>query len=312
MRRQRQSGVAAITAVMIVAVAASAVSFMLAQESATLDQATMVVARAQADQYARAGLDWARGVLAADDPGIDALTDGWAQPMVGLPVDRAVVSGTISDEQGKFNLDNLVVNDQPSADDIAIFRQLLASLGLSPDLADAVVDWIDTNSTVSGNGGAEDAWYLAQPRPGRAADQPMVQAEELYRIRGFDPATVAKVLPYVTALYQPGTRTLININTASAVVIAAALPAVPASAIAQMIQRRTTKPFASTAEVAQWVSSLNPTASTAALGVNTRFFSVHVQVAQDDVQVATDALMVRGANASAPGATALVWRRARF
>ena len=99
---RREHGVAAITAILIVAVAASAATFMLAQQSAMVDQATLVQSRAQADAFADAGLDWARGVLAEDarrTGNVDHLGEGWAQPIVGLPVDRALVAGAIADEQ---------------------------------------------------------------------------------------------------------------------------------------------------------------------------------------------------------------------
>ena len=64
--RMRQRGLAAVTALLIVAVAASAAALMLSQQSAMLDQTAMVASRAQADAYAQAGFDWARGVLAED------------------------------------------------------------------------------------------------------------------------------------------------------------------------------------------------------------------------------------------------------
>ena len=54
-----------------------------------------------------------------------------------------MVSGAIADEQGKFNLNNLVKAGRRSDPDMAIFEQLLASQGLAPELADAVLDWID-------------------------------------------------------------------------------------------------------------------------------------------------------------------------
>ena len=104
--------------------------------------------------------------------------------------------------------------------DIKLLRQLLAQVDLSPDLADAVVDWIDGDDDLSGTSGAESAYYLSLPRPYRAANAPMVQVDELYRVRGFDSAAVARLRPYVTALRE---RTAINVNTASDTVIAAAL-----------------------------------------------------------------------------------------
>lgn len=309
--RRAQSGVAALTAVLIVAVAASAATLMLAQQSATLDQAMMVAARAQADQYAQAGLEWARGVLAEDARSgspVDALDEGWAQPIAGLPVERAIVGGRIEDEQGKFNLNNLVVNNHASPDDIALFRRLLAALGLAPELADAVVDWIDADSDLAGGGGAEDAYYLSLAHPYRTANQPLVQIEELYRVRGFDAAAVAKLRPHVTAL-PTRARILINANTATAEVLAAALPGVPRGEIARVVAARPARKFTSVQEVGAWARAADPRADPSALDVKSAFFAVHLQVAQDDVQLASDALVERVASGAS---TAIVWRRPRY
>lgn len=305
MRRQR--GIAAITAILIVAVAASAATLMLAQQSATLDQAMLVTARAQADLYAQAGLDWARGVLAQDakTTAFDSLDEGWAKPIAGLPVERAMVAGAIADEQGKFNLNNLVNGGQKSPADVEAFQRLLEALGLSGQLADAVVDWIDADGDLASSAGAEDAYYLSLARPYRAANVPMVQVEELYRVRGFDAQAVAKLKPHVTAI---GERTRVNVNTATEMVLAALLPAKP-DKVADIIRLRRTKPFRSEAEIAAVVGA----GSVAALDVKSAFFSVLVQVSQDDVQLATEALVKR-VPSTAPSAapTAILWRRARY
>ena len=307
MRRQR--GIAVITAILIVAVAASAATVMLAQQSAVLDQAMLVAARAQADLYGQAGLDWARGVLAQDAAAssADSVDEAWAKPIAGLPVERALVAGSIGDEQGKLNLNNLVANGQKSAADIAAFGRLLASLGLAPQLAEAVVDWIDADGDLAGGAGAEDGYYLALPRPYRAANVPMVQVEELYRVRGFDAAAVAKLKPHVTAL---GERTKVNVNTASEAVLAAVLGD-KADKLAELLRARRAKPFRSEAEVAAVVGA----EAAAALDVKSAFFLVRVQVAQDEVELATEALVKRaGSSGTAPGAapTAVVWRRHRY
>ncbi len=312
--KRRQSGVAVLTAVLIVAIAASAAALMLAQESATLDQAMMVASRAQADQYAEAGLDWARGVLeqdAASGTGVDSLDEGWAQPIAALPVERAIVAGDIADEQGKFNLDNLVVNGKRSDDDVEIFRRLLASLDLAPELADAVVDWIDPDDRLTSGAGAEDAYYLSLPHPYRAANQPMQQVEELYRVKGFDAAAVTKLAPYVTAL-PAATHTTINANTASARVLAAVLPTIPRDAIDQAVSRRTAKPFASADAVAQWAHAIDPRAVTTALDVKSGYFSVRVKVTQDDVRLGIEALVERDADPGKPPATWVVWQRPSY
>ena len=300
---RKQRGVAAVTAILVVAVAASAATYMLAQQSATLNQAVLIASRAQADLFAQAGLDWARGVLAQDARSsvTDTLLEPWAQPMAGLPVERAVVGGSIADAQGRFNLNNLVTNGQRSEADVQILRRLLASLQLDPNLAFAVLDWVDADSDVTGASGAEDAFYLSLPRPYRAANQPMVQVEELYRIRGFDAAAVDKLRPHVSAL--PG-RTAVNANTASSEVLAAIMPELSADEVLSLVQSRNARPFKDKADLAGRAKKASAPALDTAIDVKSSFFVVRVNVAQDDVFLGEEALVARGANAS----TAIIWR----
>lgn len=291
MRTQR--GLAVITALLIVAIAAGAAALMLSQQSAMLDQTTMVMARAQADAYAQAGLDWARGVLAEDQRhgGIDSLDEGWAQPIAALPVERAVVSGNIVDEQGKFNLNNL---QSPTDTDRRVFRSLLAAAGLSGDLVEAVKSW-------TGPPGPDDSYYLSLARPYRAANRMLVQVDELYRVRGFDAAAVAKLRPYVTALPE---HTAINVNTASAAVLAALVGDSP-DAIGAIAAARAKAPFKTAADFQKLLPGVD---LGSAIDVQSRYFGVRVQVAQDDVQLASDALVQRSLN----NAPVIIWRRPRF
>ena len=231
----------------------------------------------------------------------DSLGEAWAKPIVGLPVERAVVSGAITDEQGKFNLNNLVKGTQKSPADIVIFQGLLASLGLAPELADAVLDWIDPDDTVSG-AGAEDAYYLSLKKPYRTANVPMVQVEELYRVRGFDAATVAKLRPFVTALPE---TTAVNVNTAPEELLDAMLPQVGRDKIAQFVKQRGDKPLVSTQALAQWADPVVPGDG---MSVKSAYFSVLVRVAQDDVELATDALLARAPS----GPPVIIWRRPRY
>jgi general secretion pathway protein K len=271
-----------------------------------LDQSMLVSARAQADLYAQAGLDWARGVLDQDAraSAVDSLAEGWAQPIAGLPVERALVAGDIADEQGKFNLNDLLNGTQRSEPDMRAFGRLLAGLGLAPDLADAVLDWIDADPDLADPGGAEDSYYLALARPYRTPNVLMTQVEELYRVRGFDAATVAKVKPFVTALPA---RTPLNLNTASDRVIAAVLD-LPLEKARQLVTERGRKPFASVQDFGERARKGGIEVAAANVAdVKSSFFSVRVRVAQDDVQLAVEAL-VRRAAAPATG-TSIIWRR---
>ena len=295
--RRRESGIALLTAILVVAVAASAAAMMLSQQSAMLDQTMLVASRAQAEQYAAAGLDWARGVLAQDGRAsqADSLEEGWAEPIVGLPVERAVVAGAIADEQGKFNLNNLVDRGRRSESDVLLFRNLLASLNLSGELAEPVVEWMLPNGS--------DAFYLSLPRPYRSARGPISQVDELYRIRGFDAATVARLRPYVTALPD---RTAINGNTANERVLAAAFPSA-GEKVTALVAERARKPF-DTRQA--WTERLGKDNLVAVndFDVRSAWFSVLVRVQQDDVLLGTEAL-VRREEISKGGAATVVWRR---
>jgi general secretion pathway protein K len=151
---------------------------------------------------------------------IDHLGEPWAQGLPILPVEGGAIKVSIEDAQGRFNLNNLVQNNQPSLGDIAIFQRLLVQLKLDPLLANALVDWIDADSNVTSPGGAEDVDYLILKTPYRAANQPLASVEELRLVKGFDAKTVQALLPFVTVL-PAGSRTAINVNTAPAEVLAA-------------------------------------------------------------------------------------------
>ena len=307
MRRGAQRGVAVVTAILVVAVAASTAAYMLSTQSSTLNQTALVSSRAQADLYAQAGLDWARGVLAEDAraSATDTLAEGWAQPLVGLPVERAVVSGAIADLQSRYNLNNVVKDGRRSDADVQILTRLLESLGLDASLAVAVLDWVDADVDLAGNGGAEDAYYLSLPRPHRAANRPMVQVEELYAVRGFDAKAVAKLRPFVTALPA---RTPVNANTVSPEVLAAILPQLSRDEVRALADSRRARPFKDRADLKARAAKAAPSAVDNDLDVKSDHFLVQVGVAQDDVQVATEALVARAAPGATP-ATAIIWRR---
>lgn len=297
--RARQAGIAALTAILVVAVAATAAAMMLRQQSAMLDQTLLVSSRAQADQYATAGLDWARGVLTYDarTSTTDSLREGWAQPIVGLPIERAVVAGAIADEQSKFNLNNLVAARVSQAD-VKVFKQLLVNLDLDPALADHAAEFIDEN--------ASDAYYLALPRPYRSAKgRKFASVDELHRVRGFDAKTVARLRPYVAALPEEGHKA-VNGNTASDVVLAA-MAGVERSRVADIVAERDAKPFDTKEALVSRLQQSGFTVQLNDVDVASQWFSVRVSVRQDDVQLGTEALVRRAPGRE--GTATLVWRR---
>src|SRR5439155_16157819 len=196
-------------AVMIVAIAAAIAVQIAFAHQIWFRQMENVADRDATDWLRRGALHWASLALLEDaaQNSTDDLTESWAMGLPTLPVEGGTIKVSIEDAQGRFNL-NSVANTAS----LQVFSRLLEVLRLDPQLANAVLDWIDTDDLVR-PGGAEDVDYLNLNPPYRAANQPMASVDELRLIRGFDAKTVAALLPYVTVL-PPAAASEINVNTA--------------------------------------------------------------------------------------------------
>lgn len=218
----RQRGVAIVLALSVVAMAALAATAMLVSQSTWARQVELTARHAQAQHLLQAGLDWSRAVLNDDRraSGVDHLGEPWALRLPAMPVEDGSLTGHIEDQQGRFNLNNLLEDGKVNLAQIERFRRLLAILGLPPPLADSLADWIDSDSEPQPRGGAEDAHYLALTPPHLAANRPLLDISELALVAGFDATVRARLHPFVTALPR---FTAVNINTASPEVIAASV-----------------------------------------------------------------------------------------
>ena len=216
---RRHRGVALITVLLIVALLSSMVVRLSFANRVWIRQMENSVAQLRAWQASRAVQNWAALILSRDDNNYDAGDEIWARPMSRLPVGSAVVQGYLEDMQGRFNLNNL--RDDNGASDpaaMAQFKRLLTLLDLNPGIAEAAADWVDADSDNNGPRGAEDGAYLGMNPPYLAANKPFADAAELRLVYGVDRATWHKLRPFVSALPR---RTRVNINTASAEVLAA-------------------------------------------------------------------------------------------
>jgi general secretion pathway protein K len=217
-----QRGVAIILAVLIVALAASAAAFAAWQQGLWIRQTENRVNQAQAMAVVRAAIDFGRAVLARDasnqaSAAVDHLDEDWAKYSLAVPVEGGSVQGKITDQQSLYNINNLLTID-PNGE---IFKRLLKSLDLKPELADYARDWVDQDDQPQFPG-AEDLDYLnAKPEPYRAANQPIVDVDELYYVKGFDAEVMKKLRPFICALPIGGAPTSINVNTAPKEVLAA-------------------------------------------------------------------------------------------
>ena len=299
----RQRGVAIVLALAVVALAALAATAMLVSQSTWSRQVELTAGHAQAQHLLQAGLDWSRAVLSDDRRAsdVDHRGEPWALRLPSMPVENGSLTGHIEDQQGKFNLNNLVEDGKVSVVQLERFRRLLTILALPPVLADSLADWIDDDTQPQPRGGAEDAHYLALQPPRLAANRPLTDVAELALVAGFDDTVRARLRPFVTALPR---FAAVNVNTASPEVIAASVDGLNLDDARAIVAKRERTWFRSISDF----SSQLPTG----LSVPSQYIAV-----SSDYFIATMAITIGGAQARGSALLArehdgwpvIVWRK---
>lgn len=288
-----ERGAALIVALLVVALATTLASNLIWRQDLWLRQVETRRDLAQARLLALAGIDWARAVLAEDAriSSTDHNGEPWATKVPTMPAEGGEIGGEMSDEEGKWNLNNLARNGQAQPEDLAIFLRLLKQLQLPAELALTLADWLDTDDEASPEG-AEDAYYLAQKPPYRSANRELSDLDNLLRVRGFSSAIVERLRPYVSVLpgYNP-----VNLNTTSAIVLAAVLPELSPSDAQQIVSERNRVPFRDIADFRNRLPrpDLGAIGGTAQIDVRSRFFSVAIRSRYGNADMISTALLDR-------------------
>jgi general secretion pathway protein K len=299
----RQRGVAIVLAMGVVALAAMAAAAIIVSQSTWARQVELTTDHIQARAVLLAGADWARALLSDDRRlgSVDHLGEPWALRLPPLPVENGELVGQIEDQQGAFNLNNLVTQGKINVAQLAHLRNLLATLGLPDQLADALADWIDEDGQPQPRDGAEDAYYLALDPPYVAANRPLIDVAELALVRGFDDNVRARLRPYVTALPA---LTAVNVNTASAEVIAAVIDGLDLSGAQLLVAQRERAYYRSSDDFLRRLPR-GAEAATGDIGVGSDYFMATLRVTIGGAQARGQALLARGAS----GWPEIIWRK---
>jgi general secretion pathway protein K len=300
----RQRGAVVIVAMLIVALAAISASAMLQRQDASLRQLEAARDHEQARWLLQGGAHWARMILAQDarSSKVDHAGELWASGLPPSQVEEATISGEIRDAQGLFNLNNLVREGKRSERDVAALKRLLPAVGLRPDLADALVDWIDADSDVTPAGGAEDADYLREHAPYRAANRPLTELAELHRVRGFDEAAVARLRQLATALPA---RTPVNVNLAPPQVLAAIVEGLTLPEALELTRARAARPFAEREDFRRRLPRAELRVSDEDIAVQSQYFEVRGRARVGKADVRMQILLQREGTAL----PAILWQR---
>ncbi len=294
--RQRQSGVALITILLIVALLTAIVSRIGLSGQLWVRQVENGNALARARQATVAAQLWVSDVLERDTNQYDAADDMWAQTLPPIPAGWGILSGRIEDMQSRFNLNNLIdAEGKLNAQALQQFERLLQILGLDTGIAQSVVDWIDADGSPAGPWGAEDVYYIGLATPYFAANRRFEDVAELRLVRGVDGEVWQKLAPYVCALPE---STLININTSSIEVLAATVLEWDVSGQAMTMAKQWSEaikkqPVVDQAMIAERLLGDREKPVPAGLETISRYFMAHTQLNFDNVEYRMSSLYRR-------------------
>ncbi|PZP95589.1 MAG: general secretion pathway protein GspK [Variovorax paradoxus] len=306
-RAHAQRGAALLLAMLTVTLVATFAATALWQQWRAVEVEQSERARSQSAWVLVGALDWGRLILREDARAsrTDHLAEPWAVPLQesrmstflaaengvsqggdeGLP--EVFLSGSIVDLQSRMNVANLVDTEGKLIDKpLEAFKRLFELLGVPQAELLAM---------------AENLRRASQKQTDDGADVPLrpERFDQLVWL-GVSPATLRVLEPYVTLLPQ---STPINLNTASAQVIAASAEELNLAEAQRLVQARTNSPLRDVASAAKILSPDSPLTATD-YSVSSSFFEVNGRLRMEGTVVSERSLVRRNNNV-----VTTVWRQ---
>jgi general secretion pathway protein K len=254
----QQRGAALLLAMLIVSLVATLAAAMVWQQWRATRVEAAERARTQSAWILAGALDWARLILREDNPNVDHLGEPWAVPLAEARLSsflaaepdsssddgpQAFLSGSITDAQARYNLNNLVVGGQVVAAELATLERLFASLEIEASMASRIANGLADSGEAAApspaaSGASAGKFVTRNPDP----DPPLrpLAFEQLAWL-GVDRRSLAVMRPHVALL--PSAPTRINLNTATPEVMAAVIDKLDLAAAQRLVQARERRPF---------------------------------------------------------------------
>jgi general secretion pathway protein K len=275
---QSQRGAALLAAMLTVALVATFAAGALWQQWKSTEVEGAERQRTQARWLLTGALDWARVILREDARAGDAnaptdhLAEPWAVPLqearmssflAALPdgtgntrddeklAQQVLLSGQVSDLQGRLNVTNLIQGEQLDSKTVLAFERLFDVMDVPPAQLSLLTQGL----------------MAAQKQNSNAPLMPQHVGQLSWL--GMSPQALQILSPHITLL---PTRTTVNLNTASAQVLYASVPGLSLSDAQRLVQQRERQHW-TTLDAFQ--KALGRTVSLEGThSVNTRYFEV--------------------------------------
>jgi general secretion pathway protein K len=307
---RRQRGAAVLMALVVATLATLIVSGMFWQQFVllrTIENQQLIV---QSRVLMAGALDWARAMLREDlmRSSHDGLDEFWAKGLAETRLDQlgesstlaaqASIAGSIEDAQSRLNLRNLVSEEGEVVErELQALKRLCDLLGVPTVNAELIALRMQLAFTPA----------VAGDRPGGAAAAarplPPVFAADIAAVPGVASEAAAALAPYLVVLDAGKTR--LNVNTASAEVIAAHTGIPLARARTVVAQRERISHFV---DVGNFRNYAGDTGDDAGIATTSSYFFVRGQIRLARADIRMEALVRRSAQPGG-GPVEVLWQR---
>ncbi|MCO8314140.1 type II secretion system minor pseudopilin GspK [Pseudomonas mandelii] len=304
----KQRGMAIISALLIAAVVAVIAGGMLTRQTVFTRSLEAEQLRVQGAWVLHGGIEISRQLLwdaRRRDP-LTRLDQPWAQPLVMARYDGRDLpfEGRLEDEQGKFNLRNLVANERIDEEQLVNFQRLCQLIGVNGTLSQRISQRViasyprllnpelaDKAPPNSGFDSGRDTSPNAVRKP-QLPTRPMLRnLDDLRSVEGMNDVLLAKITPYLTILPA---NTWLNGNTASAPVLAAYVPGLSTErAQALIAERDGGQWFINRGDFVNRLRMPNLELATIKVGITSNWFRLRGKTRSDQRRVSLDALLHR-------------------
>jgi len=271
----KQRGMAIISALLIAAVVAVIAAGLLTRQRVFTRSLEAEQLRIQGQWLLLGALEDSRQRLweARQKDVLTRLDQPWARAQKGL------FEGRLEDEQGKFNLRNLVNRGRPDAEQVQNFERLCGLIGVDGALSRRISQRVIAS-------------YDQTEQP---AKYPMLRnLDDLSSVEGLDPLLLQRMQGFISVL--PGV-TWVNGNTARAEVLSAVVPGLSLSqAQALVAERDGGRWFINRGDFVNRLHLPQVAVESVLVGITSEWFRLQGQTRREQRRVTLDALLHRPEN----------------
>lgn len=286
-RAAQQRGMAIISALLIAAVVAVLAGAMLTRQSVFTRSLEAEQLRVQGSWLLQGALQTSRQQLweARRKEVLTRLDQPWARPFAGA------VEGRLDDEQGKFNLRNLVSHQQLDAAQLQSFQRLCQLLGIDPGVSQRISQRVLASYVQ--RAGASELSNLRSTSPEAAqallpAKAPMLRSLDDLAL---EPRVQQRLAAYVSVLPD---NTWVNGNTASAEVLSAVVPGLSLPQAQGLVAERDSgRWFINRGDFVNRLRMPRLVVDSVQVGITSEWFRWHGRTRQAQRRVAVEALLYR-------------------